>query len=73
MKDELKIKYFKNVFEVFASAAEGRYPFYADYLSDEVYYSDAAVEALGLKKYYKNSEGALDAFEARIHPDYLKF
>lgn len=49
MKDELKIKYFKNVFEVFASAAEGRYPFYADYLSDEVYYSDAAVEALGLK------------------------
>ncbi len=73
MKDELKIKYFKNVFEVFASAAEGRYPFYADYLSDEVYYSDAAVEALGLRKYYKNSEGALDAFEARIHPDDLKF
>ena len=35
MKDELKIKYFKNVFEVFASAAEGRYPFYADYLSEE--------------------------------------
>ncbi len=72
MKDELKLKYFKQIFEVFASEAEGRYPFYADYLSDEVYYSDAAVKALGLQKYYKNSEGALDAFEARIHPDDLK-
>ncbi|MCR5640516.1 MAG: EAL domain-containing protein [Lachnospiraceae bacterium] len=72
MKDELKKKYFKEVFEVFASELEGRYPFYADYLSDEIYYSDAAVKALGLQKYYKNSEGALEAYEARIHPDDLK-
>ncbi len=71
MDKEKKSRYFDEVFDILSNAGIGRYSYWADYESDEVYWSKDAVDFLGLPSQTMKTEEALEAYKERIHPEDL--
>ncbi len=71
MDKEKKSRYFDEVFDILSSGEAGRYSYWADYESDEVFWSRETRDFFGLPSQRMTTEEALHVYNDLIHPEDL--